>query len=72
MKTVSDYVGVIVLVIAAIIAISLLMAFPFMWCWNFVMPYLFGFKVISWGQAWCIMFMANLLFKPSFSSSNKN
>ena len=53
--------GVIVLVTA----LAVVLAFPFMWCWNYVMPYLFGLKTIEWLQAWCLMFVSGCLFKSN-------
>jgi len=49
--------------------LGLLLAFPIMWCWNFVMPYLFGWPILTWGKAWCLMFLANMLIKSTFSTS---
>lgn len=42
--------------------IGLLLAFPIMWTWNYTIPYLFGLKTISWGQAWCLNFICGCLF----------
>ncbi len=39
----------------------LLLAFPLKWCWNGVMPYLFGLPTLTWGKAWCLWFMARLI-----------
>ncbi len=51
---------------------GLLLAFPLKWCWNYVMPYLFEFKVITWGHAWCLSFLSGLLVQSSYShNSNK-
>lgn len=47
--------------IAAFILLGL--AFPLKWSWNYVMPYLFDLKEITWGQAWCLSFIASMLFK---------
>lgn len=45
------------------IVLSLLLAFPLMWTWNYVMPYLFNLPSLSWGQAWCLHFVASMLIK---------
>ncbi|MDD4804503.1 MAG: hypothetical protein PHN69_04945 [Candidatus Pacebacteria bacterium] len=42
---------------------GLFFAFPLMWTWNYVMPYVFGLPVITWGQAWCLNFISSLLMK---------
>lgn len=50
-----------IVVVAA--AFGLLIAFPVMWCWNATMPYIFSLPAITWGKAWCLMFLANILLK---------
>ena len=42
--------------------ISVFLALPVMWCWNYVMPDLFGWVRITWGQAWCLMALCGFLF----------
>lgn len=43
--------------------LGLFFAWPLMWTWNYVMPYVFGLPVITWGQAWCLHFVASMLTK---------
>jgi len=43
--------------------LGLLLAFPIKWTWNFVIPYLFGLPLITWGKAWCLLFISNSLIK---------
>lgn len=64
-------VGMVVGIILLIATISLLMAFPVKWCWNYVMPYLFELKQISWGQAWCLSFLSSSLIKATQTNNNK-
>ena len=52
-----------VIVLAA--AISLLMAFPISWCWNYAVVATFGLPKITWGMAWCINFLCHLFFKST-------
>jgi ABC-type polysaccharide/polyol phosphate export permease len=56
--------------IVVVAGISLITAFPIKWCWNYVMPYLFALKTITWGQAWCLSFLAHSLIKAS-QTNNK-
>ena len=49
------------------ILLQMLLALPFMWLWDAVMPDLLGLKAITWVQAWCLMIMANILFKTNIS-----
>ena len=59
--------GLLVFVVIAFFA--LFMAFPLKWTWNYVMPYLFEFKTITWGHAWCLSWIASSLIKSTLSSS---
>ena len=47
---------------------GLLFAFPTMWLWNYLMPDLFGLKVIGFEQALCMNMLSGMLFKSSCSS----
>jgi len=51
------------------IAISLLLAFPVMILWNWLMPDLFGLSAIDFWQAVGLMLLSSFLFKASSSSS---
>jgi len=55
------YIAVGAVVLATVL--QLLMAIPFMWLWDMIMPDLFGLKPISWLQAWGLMIMANIMFR---------
>ena len=52
---------------AFIAVLGLLLAFPLKWTWNYVMPYLFGLPVLTWGKAWCLSFVANMLIKATLN-----
>jgi hypothetical protein len=64
--------GTIAAAILGIAGLSLLLSLPVMWTWNFVMPYLFALKTISWGQAWCLSFLAGSLIKATQTNNNKS
>lgn len=49
-------------IIALVSVISLLTAFPVMWCWNYAVVFVFGLPKITWGMAWCLMFLTHILF----------
>lgn len=44
-------------------------AILFMFCWNYVMPYLFGLPTITYIHALCLMTVTRLLIPTSSSSS---
>lgn len=52
-----------------VVAVALLMGFPVMWLWNYVMPDIFGLKQITFYQAIGINLLCSILFK---NSSSKN
>lgn len=57
------------IVITSIICI-IIGAIFFMFCWNYVMPFVFGLPKITYIHAMCLMAISRLLF-PIRSSSNK-
>ena len=67
--------GEVILIVVGTVAmlalIGLGLAFPLKWCWNYVMPYLFGLGKITWGQAWCLHFIAGMLIKSSLTTKSK-
>ena len=57
--------GLITEIVAALVAIALvgfICAFPTMWLWNYVMPYLFGLPIITFWQALAIDILGQILF----------
>jgi hypothetical protein len=49
--------------IVIVAGIGLVLAFPIMWTWNYVMPFLFKLPTITWGMAWCLNFLAGFIWK---------
>jgi hypothetical protein len=45
-----------IVVLGVIAGLGLLLAFPIMWTWNYIMPYLFNLPTLTWGMAWCLNF----------------
>ena len=43
-------------------------AFPTMWCWNYLMPDLFGIKEITFTQAVVLNVLSNVIFKSTSSN----
>jgi hypothetical protein len=52
--------------------IGLLLAFPVMWCWNYAVVAVWGLPTITWGQAWCLNFLAHVLIKSSTGLTKSN
>ena len=61
--TIMAYVTIIVGILALLMGIGLLMAFPIKWTWNATMPYLFGLQTLTWGKAWCLAFLSSCLIR---------
>lgn len=57
--------------IAIIIILSVVMAFPTMWLWNWLMPELFAIKTINILQAIGINVLSGVLFKNNNYSVSK-
>jgi len=65
----SDVIGAIVGFILLIVVVAFLMALPVMWCWNYVMPDLFGLAELDFWHALVLSLLSGMLFKNSSSSS---
>lgn len=51
--------------IVAIAAMSCITAVLAMLCWNYAIVALFNAPKIIWSQAWCIMFLSQILLKSN-------
>lgn len=71
---INGIVGLVVLVIGTIgflLLLAIVMGFPTMWCWNYVMPVVFKLPTITLDVAIVMNVLAGLLFKNTSSSSKK-
>ena len=55
--------------LAVIAGLGLLLAFPIMWCWNYAIVAIWHLPTITWGQAWCLNFLAGCFIKPTLVNS---
>jgi hypothetical protein len=69
MNKIIGLVGMVLGFVGVAALLGIMLCFPLMWTWNYVMPYLFGLKVISWGQAWCLSFVCNTLIRNPLTQS---
>lgn len=53
------------------IAIGLLLVWPLVWMWNFVMPDVFGLSEITYWQMFCLYILIQVLFKLNITVNNK-
>ena len=63
--------SIVGLFIGFIVVITLLMTFPVLWLWNWLMPVVFRLPEITFWQALGISLLSSLLFK-SYNFSSKN
>lgn len=72
MKTLFQIVGLIIAAVAVIVFFGLLFSLPVMWLWNAALvPAIPGLAQIGWLQAWGILVLCGLLFKPSIASNKE-
>jgi len=55
------------LIIFGIALIAILMTFPVMWIWNWLMPKMFGLMTINFWEALCLNLLCGALFKQPVS-----
>lgn len=53
--------------ILMVIGLAIVLAFPTMWAWNYVMPHLFNFKEITFLHGIALNYLAATLIKSSLS-----
>ena len=53
--------------LALVVTWILLLGYPLMWLWNWLMPYLFGLPEITFIQAIGLNILTSILFRPSIT-----
>lgn len=73
MDTVAKVIGAIVLFVLAVVVVGLLLSLPVMWLWNAcLVGAVAGVAPIGWLQAWGLMILFSILFKPSNVSKSSD
>ena len=62
--------GTFMVAISILFFVGMIMAFPLMWLWNWLMPDIFNIPEITVLQAWGLSFLSGLLIKST--NVNKN
>lgn len=57
-------------VIGIIVLVGLILGFPTLWLWNWLMPTIFGLPLITFWQAVGLNLLSGILFR-SYSPQNK-
>jgi hypothetical protein len=71
MDLIKKIVGYFFLGLATVVVVAILIAFPTMWLWNWLMPEIFGLPEIEVLQALGLNILGGFLFKGSSSTSSK-
>jgi len=65
--------------LAAILAVggffllaAIIMAFPTMWLWNYLMPDIFGLTTLNLYQAIALNFLSSILFKTNVTVNKRD
>lgn len=61
-------VGLLAFLVSAFV-LGIIVAFPTMWLWNWLMPGLFHLPVLTIWQAWGLLFLSTLLIKSGGSEA---
>ena len=65
-----DIFGGFLLIVVALFVFGVLVAFPTMWLWNWLMPEIFGLTTISAFQAFGLYLLAGFLVRSTSSKSS--
>jgi len=73
MKTFVSIIGLLSAAVGLVVFFGLLFSLPVMWLWNAALvPAIPGIAKIGWLQAWGILILCGLLFKPTTASSDNS
>jgi hypothetical protein len=71
MDTFAKLMGVGLVVLAFLAVWALLIGFPTMWLWNWLMPVIFGLPTIGFWQAVGLVFLSGIFFKSTTTTQSK-
>lgn len=72
MNDLSKVIVTFIAALAVVVVLSLLMAYPIMWLWNWALvPAVDGINLISFWQAYGLNILFTILFKSTNYKSNK-
>lgn len=63
--------GAVLFSLVFVFGFAFLMAYPLMWCYNGVFPYLFGLPVMNFWHSFCLYMFVGILGLRNTSSSDK-
>jgi hypothetical protein len=72
MDNTMSIIGLVILGLLAIVGLSLLMAYPTMWLWNWLIPDIFNLTTITFSQALGLNVLTGIFFKSTSYNSSDN
>jgi len=72
MKNSFEAIGTFIGIIAVICTLLLILGYPVMWLWNWLMPTIFNLPEITFWQAIGLNLLSTILFKSSSTTTKKN
>lgn len=67
-KIISEGLFLLIAGFTLVVIVSILLGLPTMWAWNYVMPYLFGLKEITFLHGIALNFLSGSLIKSSLTN----
>jgi len=67
-KTITDTIETILTAILVLALAAVILGFPLMWLWNWLMPNIFGLPFITFWQALGLNALSAILIKPSITT----
>jgi len=61
----SETLAILLVAALVILLVAIIIGFPVMWLWNWLMPTLFGLTKITFWQAWGLSVLCGFLFKST-------
>ena len=68
MNNIYETIGSILATILIVTVVALILGFPLMWLWNWLMPTIFNLPVITFWQALGLNVLSSILLKPNINN----
>jgi hypothetical protein len=68
MTQLSEAIETLLAAILVVVLVAVILGFPLMWLWNWLMPGIFNLPEITFWQALGINALSTILFKPSINT----
>ena len=68
MNNIYETIGSILATILIVTVVALILGFPLMWLWNWLMPTIFNLPVITFWQALGLNALSAILIKPTINN----